>query len=84
MNHVDDNNVIANTILQRCKVMNETLKKKPLETTQNTVNFLNTLNRIDMQALGIKDRTVIIIWTRKIIGKHHHVKNVQAKEEQFL
>ena len=70
--------------LQRCKVVNETLDKRPLETTQNATNFMNTLTQIDMQNLGIKDRVVIIIWERMIIGKHNHVKNVREKVEQML
>ena len=64
--------------------MNKTLDKRPLETTHNTINFLNTIKQLDMQTLGIKDRTIIIIWDRKVIGKHHYVNNVQAKSYQFL
>ena len=38
----------------------------------------------DLQEMGIRDRITIIIWARKFIGKHNHVKNVQEKTNQML
>ena len=70
--------------LQKFKVVNETLDKKPLETTENVVNFLNTMNYVDKKDIGIKYRTTIIIWVRKILGKHNNVKNVHDKVDQML
>ena len=40
---------------QRCKVVNETMDKKPLDTTHNVINLLNTLTYEDMQEMGIRD-----------------------------
>ena len=34
--------------------------------------------------MGIKDRITMITWKRKVIGKHHHVESVQAKEYHKL
>ena len=84
LNYIDDKGVIENVAFQRCKVVNETLDKNPLEISQNTTDFLNTLTYEDMQEMGIKDKTAIIIWARKTIGKHDHVKNVQDKANQML
>ena len=77
LNYVNDRSLIMDMDFQTCKVVNEALDKKPIETTHNAIDFLNTLTYEDMQEMGIKDRTAIIIWARKIIGKHNHVKNLK-------
>ena len=84
LNYVNDKSTIVDMAFQICEVVNETLDKKPLETTQNAIDFFNTLTYVDMQEMRVKDRTAIIIWARKIIGKHNHVKNVQDKAKQML
>ena len=83
LNYVDDKSVVASTTLQKCTVVNETLLRRPLETTQNAINFLNTISNAHLQILGIKSITVVIVWARKILGKHNHVRNVQSKAKQI-
>lgn len=83
MNFVDDKSVVARTTLQRCTVVNETSLRRPLETTQNDINFLNIVSNAQLQTLVIKDRTAIIVWARKIIGKCNHMRNVQSIVEQM-
>ena len=41
LNFVNDKNAIVDLALQICKLVNENLDKKPLETTQNAVIFKN-------------------------------------------
>ena len=70
--------------LQRCKLVNENIDKKPLDTTQNVVNFLKTLTYEDMQEIGIRYKLAIILWAIKFINKHNLVKVVQDKTNQML
>ena len=50
--------------------MNETLEKSPLQTTQNAINLLNMVSDVELQGLGVHDRTTIIIWlVQKIYWK---------------
>ena len=84
LNFVNDKNAIVDLALQRCKLVNENLDKKPLETTQNAVKFLKTLKYEDMQEMAIRDRLAIILWAIKFINKHNLVKVVQEKANQML
>ena len=34
--------------------------------------------------MDIKDMITMITWARKIIGKHHDIESVQAKDDQML
>ena len=81
---VNDKNVIVDLALQRCKLVNENLDKKPPKTSQNTVKFLRTLTYEEMQEMEIKDMLAIILWDRKFINKHNLVKVVQEKANQML
>ena len=78
LNYIKHKNTIENTDLQRGKVINESLDNNPLETTQNVITFLNISTQTYMKILRIKDRTIFIIWDRKIM-ENHHVKNVETK-----
>ena len=84
LNYVNDKKLIVDMAFQRFKMVNENLDKKPLDTTQNTINFLNTLTYEDMQEMGIKDSLAIILWARKFINKNNLVKVVQEKANQML
>ena len=81
---MNDKNVIVDLALQRCKLVNENLDKKPLDNAQNVVNFLKTLTYEDMQEMEIRDRLAIILWARKLVNKHNLVKVVQEKENHML
>ena len=43
LNFIDDQSVLVNLATQRLKLANETMEKKPLNTAQNALNFLNSL-----------------------------------------
>ena len=64
--------------------MKETLDKRLAETTQKTINFLNTLLEEQLKIVGIENIITVITWGRKVIGKRHHVESVQAKEDPML
>ena len=44
LNYVNDKILIVDMAIQRCKVVNETMDKNPSDTSQNAIDFLNTLN----------------------------------------
>ena len=81
---IKDNEIVISIARQSCAVMKETLDKRSLETTQNAINFLNTLSEEELKIVGIRDRIIVITWTRKVIGKHHHAESVQAKANPML
>ena len=68
---------------QRCKVINETLSKRPTEWAQNVVNLLNIVPSSSLQIIGVKDRTTLTIWARIIITKHNLSNSVQNKVAQL-
>ena len=69
-NFIDDESALVNLAAQRLKLANETMEKKPLNTTHNVVNFLNSLKYQNLQDIGIKDRVAIVLWAKKFINKH--------------
>jgi hypothetical protein len=83
LNFVNDEDNIAVLAKQRCKVINETLSKRPVEWAQNAINLLNTMSSSSLQTIGVKDRTALIIWARRIITKHNLSNSVQNKASQL-
>ena len=75
--------MVISIAMQSCVFMKETLDKMSTQTTQNTINFLNTMSKEELKTIGIIDRITMITWAIKFIGKHHHVEIVQAKENQM-
>jgi hypothetical protein len=71
------------TARSRCTVVNETLAKKPSEWAQNAINLLNSIPTVELQTIGVKDRTTLIIWARRVIAKHNLLKLVQTKAIQM-
>jgi hypothetical protein len=67
------------TARSRCIVVNETLAKKPSEWAHNDINLLNSIPTSELQTIGVKDRTTLIIWARRIISKHNLLKSFQTK-----
>ena len=55
------------------------MEKKPLNTAQNPLNFLNSLTYQKLQDLGIKDKVAIVLWEKKFINKHQLMKVVHDK-----
>ena len=50
--------------------MKEDLNKKPIDTTNNTINFLNDLSEDDLKIMGVEEKISVITWERKVVGKH--------------
>ena len=75
-NPVEEKNVVAITALQKCTIVNETLSRRSCETYQNAINFLNLVSNVQLETLGAKDKTAIIVGARKVIEKHKHMRNV--------
>ena len=80
LNFIDDQTALDNLATQRLKLENKTMEKKPLNTTQNALNFLNALTYQKLQDIRIKDRVAIVLWSKKFINKHQLMKVVQDKE----
>ena len=59
--------------------MKEVLNRKYIDTTNDTISFLNGLSEDDLKTMGIKDRISVITWGRKIVGKNQCPDTVQAK-----
>jgi hypothetical protein len=83
LNFVDDKSLVARKSLHGCTIVNETLLKRPLEITQNAINLINEISSAHLQTLRVKDRTIVTIWVRKIIGKLSQMRNVQPKADQM-
>jgi FtsZ-binding cell division protein ZapB len=80
---INDKDSVATTAQSRCIVVNETLAKKPSDWAQNAIDLLNYVPIVDLQTIGVKDRTTLIIWARRIIVKHNLLKSVQNKAMQM-
>jgi hypothetical protein len=83
LNFINDKDSMATTTRSRCTVLNETLAKKPSEWEQNAINLMNFVPTSKLQTIGVKDRTSLIIWARRIIAKHNFLKSVQTKAVQM-
>jgi hypothetical protein len=83
LNFISDKDIIDIIARSRCTVVNETLEKKPSEWAQNAINLLNSIPTVDLQTIGVKDKTTLIIWTSRVISKHNLLKSIQTKETQM-
>jgi hypothetical protein len=83
LNFINDKDSMAITARSRCTVVNETLAKKPSEWAQNAINLLNSIPTTELQTIGVKYRTTLIIWARRVIAKHNLLKSVQTKAIQM-
>ena len=61
LNFIDDQSALVNLANQRLKLENESMERKPLNTAQNALNLLNSLNYQKLQDKGIKDRVAIVL-----------------------
>jgi hypothetical protein len=61
LNFINDKDNVATMTRSSCIVVNETLAKKPSEWTQNTIDLLNYVPTVDLQTIGLKYRTALII-----------------------
>ena len=53
LNFIDDQSALVNLATQRLKLANETMEKKPLNTAQNALNFLNFLTYQSCRRYGL-------------------------------
>ena len=83
-NYIKDKEMEINVARQSCTTVKETLDRKPIDTPRNTINLLNTLSKEELRTMRIKDIITVITWVRNVIGKHHHIESVQAKEDLML
>jgi DNA repair exonuclease SbcCD ATPase subunit len=83
LNFINDKDNMAATSWNKCAVVNEVLAKKPSEWAQNSINLLNDITTADLQTIGVKDRTTLIISARRIIAKHNLLRSVQNKAMQM-
>ena len=80
LNFIKDRDNIAITTRHKCTFVNENLAKNTSEWAHNALNLLNFAPTIDLQTIGVKDRTTLIIWARRVITKDNLLKSVQTKE----
>ena len=71
--------MVINAAKQSCTIVKEYLIRKLVDTTRNTINFLNTLFEEELTKLGINDRFVVITLAIKVVEKHQHIETIQAK-----
>jgi len=80
LNFINDKDSMDITTRRKCTIVNETLEKKPSEWAQNAINMLNSIPTVELQTIGVKDRTTLNIWARRIISKYNFLKSVQTKD----
>jgi hypothetical protein len=83
LNFIDDKDNTVVTARSKCAVVNEVLAKKPSEWAQNAIDLLNAVPTADLQTIGVKDRTALIISARRIIAKHNLLGSVRNKAMQM-
>jgi hypothetical protein len=83
LNFINDKYNMAITTRSRCNVVNGILAKKPSEWAQNAINLLKSIPTVELQTIGVKYRTTLIIWARRVITKHNLLKSVQTKAIQM-
>ena len=64
---------------QSVLVVKQVLNKKPIDTAQNAISFLNSLIWEEIRKANIKVRISTITWARKVVRKYQHLDKVQAK-----
>ena len=79
LNLVEDEQVLIKTYNQICTQLKDELELKPIKTTKNIFNIMNAVSKVYLQALGVSDRSIIIIVVRKVIENHNQLIVVQAK-----
>jgi hypothetical protein len=83
LNFINDKDNMSTIARNRCVVINEILAKKPLEWTQNAIDLLNVVPTVELQTIGVKDMTALIISAKRIIAKHNLLGSVLNKAMQM-
>ena len=82
LNFIDDLSILTDSVQQKLKLVNEHMAKRPHYSSER-IKF-SEFTDIPKVARHIKDRISIVLWAKKIIHKHHLMKTVQDKSEEFL
>ena len=60
-------------------MLKHVLNKKPMDTTNKAIKFLNSLTKEEIKKANIQDRVLVITWARKVVNKYQHLETGQAK-----
>ena len=55
------------------------LNKRPLDTAEVAISFLNVLTEEDIKRGNFQDIIPVITWARRVVHKHPHLKVVEEK-----
>ena len=58
--------MVINAAKQSCTTVKEALNRKPIDTSRNTINFLNTFSEEELRTMGIKDSILVITWSNHL------------------
>ena len=79
LDYILDKEIVMQDAMQSVTTVKERLNKKPIETANNTIYFLNGLTEDELKTTNIKDTISIITWARKVMIKHQYLDTVEAK-----
>ena len=54
LNYIKDTNTVISVARQICTTVKETMDRKPIDTTQNTLNFINNLYEKEFKKLVLR------------------------------
>ena len=60
LNYILDKDMDINVVRKSCIALKEALNKNHVDTTNNTIIFLNNLSEEDLRTMGIKDKIIVI------------------------
>jgi len=80
---IEDQDVTTESPKRKCLVLLENMYRRPIDTAQNAINFLNFASSLDLQILSVNDITKNIIWARKVLGKYGLIQSVKNKSNQL-
>ena len=60
-------------------MVKQVLNKKPIDTANNAIKFLNSLTEEEIKKANIHDRVLVIKWERKVVNKYHNLETIEAK-----
>jgi len=74
-----DKDIVTQAARKNVLMVKQVLNKKPIDTTNNAIKFLNNLTEEEIKKENIQDRFLVVTWARKVVNKCHHLETVQAK-----
>ena len=80
---MEDERQLATSCLGNLQVLYDNLGDKPLQ-AQNTINYLNSRTKTQIQFEGIQDRTYLIPQAKKYIIKEKMLQDATAKTNYML